>query len=221
MENRLSDLWALFDFLNPGLLGSRTVFQSFVKSLQAREENPFAPLRRLVGPYILRRLKTDRAIIDDLPAKTETARYCNIRFNQLFIFRQPVFTVSGAFLALHHAVLKHTIPSLIVFFSLHLLSTAQILSMSSSIHPLFLTPIGILGNSPFQRRISNLPSIFIAWGGCPGDKPPPSFIACLTLYSKVTYNADNFEIRFAIDVVKKYSGASHSQHPPDIFLYRF
>ena len=67
VENRLADLWALFDFLNPGLLGSRTVFQSFVKSLQAREENPYSPLRRLVGPYILRRLKTDREVIGDLP----------------------------------------------------------------------------------------------------------------------------------------------------------
>ena len=47
VENRLADLWALFDFLNPGLLGSRRVFQSFVKSMQAQEENPFAPLRQL------------------------------------------------------------------------------------------------------------------------------------------------------------------------------
>ena len=83
VENRLADLWALFDFLNPGLLGSRKVFQSFVKSLQAREENPFAPLRQLVGPYILRRLKTDRAIIGDLPEKTETARYCCLTRTQV------------------------------------------------------------------------------------------------------------------------------------------
>ena len=93
MENRLSDLWALFDFLNPGLLGSRTVFQSFVKSLQAREENPFAPLRRLVGPYILRRLKTDRAIVGDLPAKTETARYCHLTRAQVKLYGQVVRTM--------------------------------------------------------------------------------------------------------------------------------
>ena len=78
VENRLGDLWALFDFLNPGLLGSLKVFQSFVKRLEEREENPFAPLRRLVGPYILRRLKTDRSIIADLPEKTETLRYCQL-----------------------------------------------------------------------------------------------------------------------------------------------
>ena len=93
VENRLGDLWALFDFLNPGLLGSRKVFQSFVKSLQAREENPFEPLRRLVGPYILRRLKTDRTIISDLPEKTETARYCNLTRVQVKLYGQVVRTM--------------------------------------------------------------------------------------------------------------------------------
>ena len=93
VENRLGDLWALFDFLNPGLLGSHTVFQSFVKSLQAREENPFAPLRQLVGPYILRRLKTDRAIIGDLPEKTETARYCHLTRAQVRLYGQVVRTM--------------------------------------------------------------------------------------------------------------------------------
>ena len=90
VENRLGDLWALFDFLNPGLLGSLKVFQSFVKRLQAREENPFAPLRRLVGPYILRRLKTDRDIITDLPEKTETARYCHLSRPQVKRYEQVV-----------------------------------------------------------------------------------------------------------------------------------
>ena len=93
VENRLGDLWALFDFLNPGLLGSRKVFQSFVKSLQARDENPFAPLRRLVGPYILRRLKTDREIIGDLPEKTETARYCYLSRAQVKLYGQVVRTM--------------------------------------------------------------------------------------------------------------------------------
>ena len=93
VENRLADLWALFDFLNPGLLGSRAVFQSFVKSLQAREENPFAPLRQLVGPYILRRLKTDRAIIGDLPEKTETTRYCYLTRTQVKLYGQVVRTM--------------------------------------------------------------------------------------------------------------------------------
>ena len=93
VENRLADLWSLFDFLNPGLLGSRKVFQSFVNSLEAREENPYAPLRRLVGPYILRRLKTDRAIIGDLPEKTETACYCSLTRAQVKLYGQVVRTM--------------------------------------------------------------------------------------------------------------------------------
>ena len=87
MENRLGDLWALFDFLNPGLLGSRTVFATFVKKLQTRPRQPFAPLRRLVSPYILRRLKTDRSIIADLPEKTETNRYCHLTRAQVRLYQ--------------------------------------------------------------------------------------------------------------------------------------
>jgi SNF2 family DNA or RNA helicase len=96
VENRLGDLWSLFDFLNPGLLGSTTVFQSFVKSLQAREHNPFAPLRQLVGPYILRRLKTDRTIIADLPEKTETPRYCHLTRPQIKLYEHTVQTLQSA-----------------------------------------------------------------------------------------------------------------------------
>jgi non-specific serine/threonine protein kinase len=90
VENRLGDLWSLFDFLNPALLGSTTVFQSFVKSLQARQHNQFAPLRQLVAPYILRRLKTDRAIIADLPEKTETPRYCHLTRPQIQLYEHAV-----------------------------------------------------------------------------------------------------------------------------------
>ena len=90
VENRLHDLWALFDFLNPGLLGSRAVFQAFVKRLQERPENPFAPLRRLVAPYVLRRLKTDRRIVADLPEKTETTRYCRLTRAQVVLYERVV-----------------------------------------------------------------------------------------------------------------------------------
>ena len=90
VENRLGDLWALFDFLNPGLLGSRDVFNAFVKKLQARKEQPFAPLRRLVAPYILRRLKTDRRIIADLPDKTETTRDCHLTRKQVALYQRVV-----------------------------------------------------------------------------------------------------------------------------------
>ena len=93
IENRLGDLWSLFDFLNPGLLGSRSVFQSFVKTLQSRDDQPFAPLRRLVAPYILRRLKTDRRVIDDLPDKTETTRDCRLTRKQAGLYQRVVRTM--------------------------------------------------------------------------------------------------------------------------------
>ena len=96
IENRLADLWSLFDFLNPGLLGSALVFKRFVKSLQDRERNQFAPLRRLVGPYILRRLKTDRTIIADLPEKTETTRYCSLTKMQVKFYEQTVRFMKSA-----------------------------------------------------------------------------------------------------------------------------
>ncbi|MCX5759113.1 MAG: DEAD/DEAH box helicase [Candidatus Hydrogenedentes bacterium] len=90
VENRLGDLWSIFDFLNPGLLGSAAVFKSFVNGLQARPSDQYAPLRRLVAPYILRRLKTDRSIIDDLPEKIETTRFCNLTKAQIRLYEQVV-----------------------------------------------------------------------------------------------------------------------------------
>ena len=90
VENRLGDLWALFDFLNPGLLGARAVFQSFVKTLQERPEQPYAPLRQLVAPYILRRLKSDRRVISDLPDKTETTRDCQLTRTQVALYQRVV-----------------------------------------------------------------------------------------------------------------------------------
>ena len=90
VENRLGDLWSLFDFLNPGLLGSANVFKKFVKCLQDREHNQFAPLRQLVEPYILRRLKTDRKIITDLPDKIETPCYCKLSRQQVKLYEQTV-----------------------------------------------------------------------------------------------------------------------------------
>ena len=93
VENRLGDLWALFDFLNPGLLGSRDVFDRFVKALQERDRQPFAPLRRLIAPYVLRRLKTDRRIIDDLPDKTETTCDCHLTRKQVALYQRVVGTM--------------------------------------------------------------------------------------------------------------------------------
>ena len=75
VENRLADLWSIFDVVNPGLLGSHKQFTTWTKRLAAGPHASFAPLRELVRPYILRRMKTDPAVIRDLPAKTEVQAY--------------------------------------------------------------------------------------------------------------------------------------------------
>ncbi|MGD9681894.1 MAG: DEAD/DEAH box helicase [Candidatus Obscuribacterales bacterium] len=90
VENRLSDLWSLFDFLCPGLLGSSARFKSFVKSLEEREHNRYSPLRNLVSPYILRRLKSDRSIIADLPDKTEVKVHCGLAREQAALYERSV-----------------------------------------------------------------------------------------------------------------------------------
>ena len=89
VENRLSDLWSLFDFLNPGLLGSGRAFSTFAKQLAARGAG-FTPLRELTRPYILRRLKTDRRVIDDLPDKTEVSAYCVLSKAQAALYQESV-----------------------------------------------------------------------------------------------------------------------------------
>jgi len=90
IENRLSDLWSIFDFINPGLLGSSKEFSSYVKSLVDRPQNPYGPLRELVRPYILRRLKTDKSIIADLPDKTELKTFCPLSRKQAALYQQAV-----------------------------------------------------------------------------------------------------------------------------------
>jgi non-specific serine/threonine protein kinase len=94
IENRLGDLWSLFDFLCPGLLGSASRFKTFVKSLNAGENDQYAPLRNLVRPYILRRLKTDKTIISDLPAKTEVHAWCGLSKTQAALYRKEVRTLA-------------------------------------------------------------------------------------------------------------------------------
>jgi non-specific serine/threonine protein kinase len=90
IENRLSDLWSLFDFLCPGLLGGAKEFAAFLKSRSQTDQNQFTPLRRLVRPYILRRLKTDKRIITDLPDKTEMTAFCPLTRRQAALYQQAV-----------------------------------------------------------------------------------------------------------------------------------
>jgi non-specific serine/threonine protein kinase len=89
IENRLSDLWSLFDFLCPGLLGGAKDFSRFLKNSQTNQDQ-FTRLRRLVRPYILRRLKTDKRIITDLPDKTEVTAFCPLTRRQAALYQQAV-----------------------------------------------------------------------------------------------------------------------------------
>jgi len=101
VENRPGDLWSIFDFVNPGLLGSAKAFSAFVKRASAPEAapaadgaaarpSPYAAVRALVRPYLLRRLKTDPAVITDLPAKTEVKAYCALTRRQAALYAESV-----------------------------------------------------------------------------------------------------------------------------------
>jgi len=93
VENNLTDLWSLFDFVSPGLLGSTKAFDSFVKSKKDKT-SPYAALRSLVKPYILRRLKTDKSVISDLPDKTELKSFCQLTKSQVALYQKSVDSLS-------------------------------------------------------------------------------------------------------------------------------
>src|ERR1019366_4014378 len=90
VENRLGDQWSIFDFVNPGLLGTSKQFTSFAKRLAERPHGSYGPLRELVRPYILRRLKTDKTVISDLPDKTEIKAFCPLSRRQAALYQQAV-----------------------------------------------------------------------------------------------------------------------------------
>ncbi|MEM5353865.1 DEAD/DEAH box helicase, partial [Paraburkholderia caribensis] len=94
VENRLSDLWSIFDFTHPGLLGSAKEFAELSRRLAKSEH--FGPLRTLVRPYILRRLKTDRRVIADLPEKTELKAWCHLSPVQAALYERAVKDLAAA-----------------------------------------------------------------------------------------------------------------------------
>lgn len=89
IENNLGDLWSLFDFLNQGLLGSAREFGALVKRLN-EEPSGYMELRKIVSPFILRRLKTDRSIISDLPDKVEEKKYAVLTKRQTVLYKKLV-----------------------------------------------------------------------------------------------------------------------------------
>ncbi len=89
IENKVTDLWSLFDFLNPGLLGTATTFKAAIHAMNEKGEG-YAPLRNLTSPYLLRRLKTDKSVIADLPEKIGVTVHCSLAKGQAAIYQQNV-----------------------------------------------------------------------------------------------------------------------------------
>jgi SNF2 family DNA or RNA helicase len=92
VENRLGDLWSIMHLLNPGLLGSAVEFRERFALPIERDRDPAATdrLRRATGPFVLRRLKTDRTIIADLPDKIETIDRCPLTREQATLYQAVV-----------------------------------------------------------------------------------------------------------------------------------
>ncbi|MCL2860484.1 MAG: DEAD/DEAH box helicase [Oscillospiraceae bacterium] len=89
IENRLEDLWSLFDFLNKGLLGGQKEFGDFTKNIKD-DISGYEKLRNAISPFILRRLKTDKSIISDLPDKIETKDYTTLSKKQIALYTNLV-----------------------------------------------------------------------------------------------------------------------------------
>ncbi|RCJ22456.1 helicase [Nostoc sp. ATCC 43529] len=92
VENRLQELWSILDFLNPGYLGNRQFFQRrFAMPIEKYGDTAsLSQLRSLVQPFILRRLKSDREIIQDLPEKQEMTVFCGLTADQAALYQQVV-----------------------------------------------------------------------------------------------------------------------------------
>lgn len=89
IENDLTNLWSLFDFLNKGLLGSSGEFREYCKELNEHPER-YMKLKTMVSPFMLRRVKTDKSIISDLPEKLETVDYVTLTKKQIVLYRKVV-----------------------------------------------------------------------------------------------------------------------------------
>ena len=89
VENDLGELWSIMEFANPGLLGSADEFRRAVTD-RAEEGTGAALARRLTGPFVLRRLKTDRSIITDLPEKHQMRTWCTLTPEQASLYKAVV-----------------------------------------------------------------------------------------------------------------------------------
>lgn len=98
VENRLADLWSLFDFVNPGLLGTAKEFAAFSKKLAATPAG-YAGLRGAISPFILRRMKTDKSIIADLPDKVEVKTWAPLSKKQVVLYEKILKRVTESITA--------------------------------------------------------------------------------------------------------------------------
>ncbi len=96
VENRLMDLWSIFNFLNPGYLGKQAHFRKTYELPVQRDNDPIqsTTLKKLIQPFILRRLKTDKNIIKDLPDKVDNKVYCNLSKEQASLYEAVVKDVA-------------------------------------------------------------------------------------------------------------------------------
>ena len=101
VENHVGDIWSLMEFLMPGLMPNRSRFsREILRPVQAGEKKAMDKVRRLTSPFILRRLKTDKEIINDLPEKIETKEFCPLSREQATLYSTVTTalerTLSGA-----------------------------------------------------------------------------------------------------------------------------
>lgn len=89
IENDLTNLWSIYDFIDKGLLGSFSDFKEYTKKL-AGEPEEYTHLKSMISPFMLRRLKTDRRVITDLPEKVETVDYVCMSKKQIVLYRKCV-----------------------------------------------------------------------------------------------------------------------------------
>ena len=92
VENRLSELWSIMDFLNPGYLGASGTFRKkFSLPIERhRDQNKMSKLRSMVSPFILRRVKTDPTVVSDLPSKIESKEWCPLTPEQAKLYENCV-----------------------------------------------------------------------------------------------------------------------------------
>ena len=97
VENRLDDLWSIMQILNPGLLGTRTGFRRLVATPIERHHDAEAEerLRRVTGPFLLRRRKSDPLVLPDLPPRQDSTEYCTLTLEQASLYQATIDAIMG------------------------------------------------------------------------------------------------------------------------------